>query len=93
VLKEAAVLLCGEDGRTTAGVTDVIARGFDEPGRLRGKSAAERRMLSRPGNPQARNLLEVMRALQDRERVQVEVRFPEGHVPGRIQPLPSQKGS
>jgi hypothetical protein len=33
------------------------------------------RMLSRTGNPQARNLFEVIRVLQEHEGVQAEVRF------------------
>ena len=32
-------------------------------------------MLSRTGNPQARNLFEVIRVLQEHEGVQTEVRF------------------
>jgi DNA-binding phage protein len=55
----------------------VVARlGFDELGRLTGKAPQSlMRMLSRTGNPQARNLFEVIRVLQEHEGVQTEVRF------------------
>ena len=40
--------------------------GFDELGRLTGKAPQSlMRMLSRTGNPQARNLFEVIRVLQE----------------------------
>jgi hypothetical protein len=53
----------------------VIARlGFDELGRLTGKAPQSlTRMLSRTGNPQARNLFEVIRVLQEHEGVQTEM--------------------
>lgn len=56
---------------------DVIARlGFDELGRLTGKAPQSlMRMPSRSGNPQARNLFEVIRVLQEHEGVRTEVRF------------------
>jgi DNA-binding phage protein len=79
VLKEAiAVLIAGEvDVGKTLLRNYVIARlGFDELGRLTGKAPQSlMRMLSRTGNPQARNLLKVVRVLQEHEGVQSEVRF------------------
>jgi hypothetical protein len=79
VLKEAIAGLIG--GEVDVGKTllrnYVVARlGFDELGRLTGKAPQSlMRMLSRTGNPQARNLFEVIRVLQEHEGVQTEVRF------------------
>jgi hypothetical protein len=79
VLKEAiAVLIGGEVGVGKTLLRNyVVARlGFDELGRLTGKAPQSlMRMLSRTGNPQARNLFEVIRVLQEHEGVQTEVRF------------------
>jgi hypothetical protein len=79
VLKEAiAVLLGGEvDVGKTLLRNYVIARfGFDELSRLTGKAPQSlMRMLSRTGNPQARNFFEVIRVLQEHEGVQADVRF------------------
>jgi hypothetical protein len=79
VLKEAiAVLIGGEvDVSKTLLRNYVIARlGFDELGRLTGKAPQSlMRMLSRAGNPQARNLFDVIRVLQEHEGVRAEVRF------------------
>jgi hypothetical protein len=50
--------------------------GFDELSRLTGKAPQSlMRMLSRTGNPQARNLFEVIRVLQEHEGVHADVRF------------------
>jgi hypothetical protein len=79
VLKEAIAVLIG--GEVDVGKTllrnYLIARlGFDELGRLTGKAPQSlMRMLSRTGNPQARNPFEVVRVLQEHEGVQTEVRF------------------
>ena len=52
---------------------DVVARASTSSA-AHGQSAAERRMLSRTGNPQARNLLKVIRVLQE-HGASTEVRF------------------
>ena len=78
VLKEAiAVLIAGEvDVGKTLLRNYVIARlGFDELGRLTGKAPQSlMRMLSRTGNPQARNLFAVLGHLQKRGEFHLEVR-------------------
>jgi DNA-binding phage protein len=78
-LKEAIAALIGgevEVGKTLLRNYVVARLGFDELGRLTGKAPQSlMRMLSRTGNPQARNLLEVIRVLQEHEGVQTEVRF------------------
>ena len=79
VLKEAIAVLLG--GEVEVGKTllrnHVTARlDFDELCRRMGKAPQSlMRMLSRTGNPQARNLFEVIRVLQEHEGVQTEVRF------------------
>ena len=79
VLKEAIAALLGgevEVGKTLLRNYVVARLGFDELGRLTGKAPQSlMRMLSRTGNPQARNLFEVIRVLQEHEGVQTEVRF------------------
>jgi hypothetical protein len=77
VLKEAiAALIGGEVGKTLLRNYVVARLRFDELGRLTGKAPQSlMRMLSRTGNPPARNLFEVIRVLQEHEGVQTEVRF------------------
>ena len=79
VLKEAIAALIGGEVEVGKALLRnyVIARlGFGELGRLTAKAPQSlMRMLSRTGNPQARNLFEVMRVLQEHEGVQTEVRF------------------
>lgn len=79
VLKEALeVLLGGEPDVSKALLRNyVIARtGFDELARLIGKRPESlMRMLSRAGNPQANNLVEIIRALLELEGVRAEVRL------------------
>ena len=79
VLKEAIAVLIGgevEVGKTLLRNYVVARLGFDELGRLTGKAPQSlMRMLSRTGNPHARNLFEVIRVLQEHEGVRTEVRF------------------
>ena len=77
LLKEAIeVLLGGEVAVGNALLRDYInaAVGFEEMGRLTGKSSRSlMRMFGPSGNPQVRNLFEVISQLQRHEGVRLEV--------------------